>query len=373
MSRYLDIITRSSVLTEPSSLPIVDWSQVGQSAPTPIAIASRSPSDPLPKADVVILTWTENEWTAFDHVFLRSAMTQPESSQVLTNKWFLYSRQAPSSSANNRLWGYFQLVRIPGGSGTDFTVLLIKSDSHLAHPPWLSGLSEFINRIIADVQPSRIYSIGTAGGANGTQRLGDVAITNAAKIQLKLHENLVGVNFNNQTFTSTGWFPNTDLIPQVQSDLFLPLSGIATRQALQKVLQQTQNSSKGSSLRPFALDDLLNPALDPQNLGSPKADSFPGTPLLTTDFYFIAESDTPYAALEEDDAVIAKVAGDNHVHFAFIRNISDPLIPSQTPSGKAIPDAARQDWSSAIYDHFGLYTSFNGALAAWATIAGSTS
>jgi hypothetical protein len=372
MSRYLDIHTRSTVLAEPSTLPVVDWSQVGQSAPVLIPIPSRSPTDPLPKADIVILTWTENEWTAFDHVFLRSTTTQPESSQALTSKWSLYSRQAPSSSASNRLWGYFQLVRIAGAGQASFTVMLFKCDAHLAHPPWISGLAEIVGTIIAEAQPSRIYSIGTAGGANGSQRLGDVAITNAAKIQLTLSEN-TGVDYNNQTFTCTGWFPNTDLVPQVQADLFLPLSGIATQQELQKVLQQTQNSSSGRALASFTLSDLLNPALDPANLGSPKAVSYPGIPLLTTDTYYIAPSDTPYAALEMDDAVIAYVAGQNNIHFAFVRNISDTLIPSETPSGQEIPAAARKDWSSAIYDHFGLYTSFNGALAAWATIAGSSS
>jgi hypothetical protein len=227
-----------------------------------------------------------------------------------------------------------------------------------------------VGAILADAQPSRIYSIGTAGGANGTQRLGDVAITNSARIVLTLSEN-TSVNYNNQTFTCTDWFPNTDLVPQVQTDLFLPLSGIATQQKLQSVLQQTQNSSEGKALKPFTLADLLNPALDPANLGSPKAVSFPGIPLLTTDTYYIAPSDTPYAALEMDDAVIAYVAGQNNVHYAFVRNISDPLIPAETPSGQEIPAAARKDWSSAIYDQFGLYTSFNGALAAWATIAGS--
>lgn len=373
MSRYLDIHTRATVLAEPASLPIVNWSQVGQSAPTPIPIGNRSPSDPLPKADIVVMTWTENEWTAFDHVFLRSNTTHLESSQALTSLWSLYSRQAPSSSSSsNRLWGYFQMVEIKGAGQASFDVLLFKCDAHLAHPPWLPGLAEMVGQVLADAEPSRIYSIGTAGGANGNQRLGDVAITNAARIQLSLSENK-GVSYNNQTFTSTGFFPNTDLIPNVQSDLFLPLSGIATQQALQHVLQQAQKSSSGKALAPFTLDDLLNPALDPTNLGSPKAVSYPGIPLLTTDTYYIAPSDTPYAALEMDDAVIAHVAGQSKVQYASVRNISDPLVPSETPSGKAIPAAARKDWSSAIYDHYGLYTSFNGALAAWATIAGSSS
>jgi hypothetical protein len=40
----------------------------------------------------------------------------------------------------------------------------------------------------------------------------------------------------------------------------------------------------------------------------------------------------------------------------------------RSPAGSG---AARETWSSAGYDAFGLYTGFNGALAAWAAIAAS--
>lgn len=48
--------------------------------------------------------------------------------------------------------------------------------------------------------------------------------------------------------------------------------------------------------------------------------------------------------------------------------ISDAVMVSTDKEGKPIPDAARNAWSSEQYDHFGIYSSFNGALAAWATL-----
>ena len=70
------------------------------------------------------------------------------------------------------------------------------------------------------------------------------------------------------------------------------------------------------------------------------------------------------AVIEMDDAVIGKVCKSKNVHFGFIRNVSDPV------QNAALPSAVQGNWGSAIYDSYGVYTSYNGALAAWAIIAG---
>ena len=137
------------------------------------------------------------------------------------------------------------------------------------------------------------------------------------------------------------------------------------------MLNQLHAKYKASA--PFTLADLLNNGLNPSNLGTATATPMKGVPILTTDSYYIAPGNTPYAALEMDDAVIAYAAGLQKVNFAFVRNISDPMVPAVAGNGAPIPDEIREDWSSAIYTNFGLYSSFNGALTAWATIAASTS
>jgi hypothetical protein len=49
--------------------------------------------------------------------------------------------------------------------------------------------------------------------------------------------------------------------------------------------------------------------------------------------------------------------------FGFVRNISDPV------QNAALASKIQDNWGSAIYYVYGLYyTSYNGAMAAWATL-----
>ncbi|HEY4989444.1 MAG TPA: hypothetical protein VII09_06535 [Opitutaceae bacterium] len=372
MSRFTDNVSRGGVRTYPPVLPVVDWAKVAAaSAPTLVPFTYVDASSPLPKADIIIMTWTEAEWLALDHVFVQNAATQSESTKTFERQWFLFSRGSPASAgASSKLWGFYQLVQIKGAGGKTFKVLLFKSDAHLAHPPYILSLETLVTTLAKEVEPSRIYSIGTAGGANGTQRLGDVAITNAAKLQLTLKVNDT-VAYNGETFTCKTWFPDTGLLAATGAKLFLSLGSIATLVELGDMLVQLHSRYKQTL--PFTLPDLMNNALNPANLGTAKATPMKDIPLLTTDNYYIAPGDTSYAALEMDDAVIAYAAGIQKVDYVFVRNISDPMVPALAANGTPIPAEVREDWSSAIYSHFGLYSSFNGALTTWATIAASTS
>jgi hypothetical protein len=372
MSRYDDISLRTLALTEPSQLPAIEWSLVGQSAPTLVNFKYGGAGQKLPKADAIVMTWTSAEWAAMDHVFIRSGQAESPASALPTEaSWYLYSRAAPSSgSSTNRLWGYYRPVLIDSIGGGSHTILLFKSNAHLAHPPYLNGLTKELQELIGDVNPSRLYSIGTAGGATDQQNLGDVVVTNGAACKLTLSQNS-GSADNGKTFACTSFFPNTTgLLPTVQQKLFFKLSNVATMAEWQRLLKQAQGGRTGKSLIPYSLSDLMNAPIEPQNLGAPKAVNFKGTPLLTTDTYFIAEGNSPqYAALEMDDAVIGAAASQLNVPFAFIRNISDAVIATTDKQGHAIPEDAREAWSSVQYENFGVYSSFNGALAAWATLA----
>jgi hypothetical protein len=64
--------------------------------------------------------------------------------------------------------------------------------------------------------------------------------------------------------------------------------------------------------------------------------------------------------MEMDDAVIGMVCAKKKVNFGVVRNISDPVQNAD------LPYEAQKAWGSAIYGNYGLYTSFNGALCAWA-------
>jgi nucleoside phosphorylase len=372
MSRYTDTVSRGGVRTFPPLLPEIEWAKVaGPSSPSLVPVKYSDGSTPLPKADIVVMTWTEAEWLALDHVFVQNSIPQAGSSATFEKQWYLFNRGSPASvSPSMKLWGFYQLVQIKGAGGKTFKVLLFKSDAHLAHPPFISALEAMVAIIIKEAEPSRLYSIGTAGGANTTQRLGDVAISNSAKLQLTKKVNDT-VAYNGETFTCKTWFPATGLLAATASKLFLSLGAIANLIELADMLTQVHSKYKQSL--PFTLDDLLNSALNPSNLAVAAALPLKDVPILTTDTYYIAPGDTTYAALEMDDAVIAYAAGKQKVEYAFVRNISDPMVPAETAAGVKIPNEVREDWSGTIYSHFGLYSSFNGALAAWATIAASTS
>jgi nucleoside phosphorylase len=351
-------------------LPAVDWSSIGRSAPQPVAVEYGGPDAPLPPADVALLTWTSAEWSALDHVWLDGAQAGVRWSKELESEWYRYSRDVGTAQSDNAvapLWGYYQLVDVATSAGATVRVLLFKCDAHLAHPPWIEGLIQMVQQVLTDSKPSWIYSIGTAGGSREDLRLGDVPLTNVAHIQLEKPEN-GGVPISGQTFTCEA-FPSTDLLEPAQSLMF-DLSEVVTEAVLNDAL--TTLHGKYPDTQPFGYADLVNAPLDPANLGAPRALAMKGTPLLTTDYYYIAEGTDAeqYCFLEMDDAVIAYVAQQAGVNFAFARNISDPLVAVTGASGQPIPDDVRQDWSGQVYTEFGLYTSFNSAVATWAAIAG---
>ena len=370
LNRHSDIKHRPHKSALPP-LPKIDWQSIGQEAPTPVVIHYGGPEAALPSADIVIITWTSAEWSAFDHVFLNSDCSGGQSDRQLEKDWHFYSRGAPTNGKkdDSSLWGYYRMVRIKTAGGSEKDVLLFKSDTHLAYWPWIDGLVQLLGHIIDETKPDRLYSIGTAGGPTLQEKLGDTAITNAGHLRLKLKENK-HVDYNHQTFACKTWFPALGLLPAVEKHLLFRLSDIVTEPELETLLRELHEKVSGSEK--FGLKDLVNAPLDPSNLKEPKGLDKKDVPLLSTDYYFIAKGDdaAQFSVLEMDDAVIAHYAGERGVDYAFVRNISDPLVPDEAASGEAIPDEVRTEWSSLIYLTFGLYTSFNGALVAWSTIAG---
>ncbi len=105
-------------------LPAIDWSKIGQTAPTRIAIGDRKSDEPLPAADIVVLTWTSAEWSALDHVFLNSGQTRASydaaEQKAWRAAWHPYTRSTGDYHADEKsgaLWGSFQLVSITDRPG----------------------------------------------------------------------------------------------------------------------------------------------------------------------------------------------------------------------------------------------------------------
>jgi nucleoside phosphorylase len=396
MSRFSDVVAAAASI-DPMPLPVVDWRRIGASAPKVLDIVYGGPNGELPAADAVVITWTAAEWSALDHVFLNSNGTRLPAARDWQNGWYLYTRDAPAIPpepappqppptaapsvlvANAALakppgpppplWGLYALVEIESKGGP-MKVLLFKSNAHLAHAPGLKTLAEMTVRIISEVKPKHLYSIGTAGGTRMSQKLGDVVVTNCGSIELENQINAGYFDWNGKTFTCRDWFPPQDRVAAAREQLFFSLANVVTYPTLQALVANLHEQVPGSDS--VTLDDVLNEALIPERLRMSDVLPMKDVPLLSTDYYFIADATDAekYSFLEMDDAVLAKVCVDKGVKCAFARNISDPIVPSLAADGKPLAPEVRKRWSGLIYETYGLYTSVNGAIATWATLAG---
>lgn len=370
-------ITQAAATSLPP-LPAVDWEKIGAQPPVVLPFEYAGPEAPLPAADMVVITWTTAEWSAFDHVFCNSSQPRNQKETAWQSDWKQYSKGAPpppASGTDFHLWGFYRMAQITGASGKAIKILLFKAQTHLAYDPYLAGLLAMTNNILADTGAAILYSIGTAGGVGNTDLLGNTVVTNGGKLYMT-NSNNAGSPLNNQTFTCTTWFPPFEMVQPVQEQLLYSLANVATWPQYDKLFAALQkkidnNGKPLADMTGITVKDLVNEPLDPANLQQATVANCKDKPLLTTDFYYIAQPGDAekYCILEMDDAVLGATAGELGVQYAFVRNVSDPVVPSATQAGKPIPDAVRNEWSSLIYDTFGFYTSYNGALAACATIA----
>jgi len=366
MTRQTNLSANAAIDPAPVQLPVIDWASIGQTAPQPVAQPARQAVDPLPRADVVVITWTGPEWSALDHVFVNSGTTRDNGTGAWAQDWLAYMRGAEGftgDATGGALWGVFRVVSMTAASGP-LTVLLFHSHAHLKYRPYVAGLRAMVQAILADAQPKQLYSTGTAGGGALDQALGDVVVTNGAQFLPGIAPNDTDPA-NGQTFTCMTWAAPTTLFAGAQKLMF-PMSKAATPADLQTVFDWL---AKHYAVGSLTLADLINQPLQPANLATPTIHDLPGVPLNTSCNFGMAppQGSTTYSAFEEDDAIIGQMALKGQVDFAFVRSVSDPVIAG----GGAIPAKLRPSWGSALYDRYELVAACNNALATWAAIAAS--
>ncbi len=367
----LELVPKVRPPAQMPPLPPVGWSSIG--AKPPVVRSERwDPDSALPKVDAVILTWTTAEGAALSHVFGGSddptppdAGDEPRSrsgpkSPAWQDHWQYYRHNftavesnlpagAPSLTA--KAWGYGCLVDLPGRGKT---VLLLKSDMHLSTDQSTDPLGFLVKQLIDESKPDLILTIGTAGGTKLTDTLGSVVAANTAKFDLT--GDLATRDFNQKSF-GNDWTPNPTLLASIHP---LLLRIPATGPALTALAKQVTGCGKPEDC---TLAALQNAALDGRN---PKV-TVTADPVLTDNGYDIADTNgtfAEYACLEMDDAIIAMACKSKNQPFGILRNISDPIMNA------GLPEAAQKSWSYLVYSTYGLYTSYNGALSAWASVAG---
>lgn len=345
--------------------------------------------DALPKADVLVVTWTVAEV---------EALADTLSPGIPRNSWYRYARRfdehyrplirarAPALAAR-RLGSYYP-VEIAGRS-----VLLFKSELHLNQDGVRTGdgtatlpVKDLFRQMIEEVEPSLVITVGTAGATLPPERsvelggmkcrpheLGDVIITRGAKFRLSQE-------FAKETFAQKAY----------RSDFKIPEARLETANKLLAV-----NASKLTEPRfgpPSAKYDWPLPGLLPGHRNAPDLHidgrDFPDRhPILTTDFFEFGTStnglEKEGCGVEMGDAVLGMVCQElrdkkeKAPDWLVIRNASDPQIngalPNRTDATIDGPMRRKLDmqahWAVWYYETYGYWTSVNSAIAVWAMVA----
>jgi nucleoside phosphorylase len=293
----------------------------------------RPANQPLPRADVVVVTWTVAEGQALADVLtpaLPSTTWKPYAHQ-----WENYVPQLTTRSPARQAGclGYVAWTKIGG-----VNVLLIKSELHLATDAISAPIVALWRQIIEEARPSLVISTGTAGGIRADTQLGDVFVVTNAKFNCT--KDFKGQPWAQRLFTGAA----------IHAESYAPLFGALTA--------------------PNA-DHLLPVASRPPVLTFGAA----AGGVETVDYFRFAHTTESFAIVrdyadarteEMDDATLPLALADvpSPPLWCSIRNASDLQLSSYIED----LDAQRR-WANQIYKRYGYWTTIGSAIATWAVIA----
>jgi len=341
----VDAAQAAPVIQNTPPLPVIDFGKIGMTAPGVPATPGS-----LPSADTVVLCWAEAEWAALQHVFVSGSQSMSYSAAGNSSwpGWFKLTTPNVPAGVEGGYWGYYRLVTLGQKN-----VLLFKSNVHLDETNGQANLEQLVQLFAKSVKPSTVLSTGTAGGARTGDSIGTVNVVNAGTLLEK---------GNPSTWPTYGnaWAPAWGLVRS--AGLTQQLMAIPTTTADLQSLAMQFNSRYGKN---YALTQL-----NPNNLcnGAPVPavnNLTPGTSLLTATSFAVANTSGNYqqfACVEMDDAVIGEACKKVGIAFGFVRNISDPV------QNVALPSKDHGLWGEIVYQAYGFYTSYVGALVACAIL-----
>jgi hypothetical protein len=306
-------------------------------APKTGAKPSGDGSGPLPRADVLVVTWTTDEGHALSRV-----LTPGKDSH---NDYLSYTHNFATISANMRKGcpaleagrlGAFWTTTIGGKKAVVF-----KSDSHLSQdtrtlPSGDGTLPNFDvwKQIIDEVRPKLVITTGTAGGIGTQFEVGDVVVSPIVRFDCKNW--LKKASFHDSVYHSSA--PATKMFAKAEV-LF------------------------GANAGQLPKDNTRPPNI--------VQSSGPTSAVLTTDFFGFDTSDNHYGlqgmgdVSEMGDAVLGQVASQMTTppRWVAVRNVSDPQI-------KAVGTLKeRAALAAQIYKGFGRWSTVCSAIVCWALIA----
>jgi len=211
-------------------------------------------------------------------------------------------------------------------------------------------LCRLIDQLVNEVHPKYLISTGTAGGTVEGHSLGDVVITTSGYFHCSDPKDFRRAPFNCKRFGQEYW--------------------VTERRA-----DRVQALMLGVEEPPFGPPHPSYPRTEPIKLPrtKPQVHECPNLPILTTDYFEFGNTTNQLGrlgcAVEMDDALIAMTCEEMppqlRPKYAFVRNISDPVINGNLARMSQIM------WAVFYYENFGLLTSYNSALTTWGIISGT--
>ncbi len=309
-------------------------------APKPATKAPGRSNDPLPLADVLVVTWTVDEGHALSRVLTPGKDSRNDYVPYRHNYAALSRGMSPRSPA-----------RLLKRLGTYWTttigkkkVVVFKSDSHLSQdtkkpPTKTSPLpnAKVWQQIIQEVRPKLVLTTGTGGGIGKQFEVGDVIVSPIVR------------------FDCQKWLKRQPFHEAHYSSLAAKSKFFATAKKLFKA--NAKQLPKDNTRAPKII------RVAPNGLTSS---------VVTTDFFGFDTSDNRYGLRgfgdlsEMGDAVLGMVAqqlGRSAPPWIAVRNVSDPQIKAEgTPAQQAA-------LAAHIYKAFGRWSSVCSAIVCWALIA----
>jgi len=289
---------------------------------------------PLPRADVLVVTWTVDEGHALSRVLTPGKDSRNDYLPYTHNFAAIARKMRPGCPAlEAKRLGTYWTTTIGRKS-----VVVFKSDSHMSQDgPELPNI-DLWRQIILEVQPALVITTGTAGGIGTEVEVGDVIVSPVVRFDCT-------AKFKKQKFAQASY-----------ASAAAQTTHFATARSLFKA--NAAQLPKDNSRLPKIIR------------AAPKAVA---SAVVTTDFFGFDTSDNHYrlqglgAVSEMGDAVLGLVAaelGGSAPRWLAIRNVSDPQIKADGLTLRQQAAVAAQ-----IYKGFGRWSSVCSAIACWASIA----
>lgn len=302
-------------------------------APKTAKAPSGSTNSPLPRADVLVVTWTVDEGHALSRVITPGKDSRNDYRAYTHNFASLSMKMRPGCPAlqAKRLGAYWTTTI------GEKSVVVFKSDSHMSQDgPKLPNIDVW-EQIIGEVQPKLVITTGTAGGIGAQFEVGDVVVSPIVRFDCI-------AKFKHEPFHSAHY---SSVAPKTKYFA-----------AAKKLFKANAGQLPKDNTRPPTIVRVAPSAL--------------ASSVVTTDFFGFDTSNNHYHlkglgdVSEMGDAVLGLVAsemGGTAPRWVAVRNVSDPQIKAEGTIKQQAALAAQ------IYKGFGRWSSICSAIVCWALIA----